>query len=42
MTGQIMADNNFLRDAFVPQALYLFDLRCGQSCCISGNFMNSR
>jgi len=24
---QIMADNNFLRDAFVPQALYLFDLR---------------
>jgi hypothetical protein len=24
---QIMADNIFWRDAFVPQALYLFDLR---------------
>jgi hypothetical protein len=40
LTGKILSNYIFWRNAFVSQTLYLLDLRGAQSCRISSNFIN--
>ena len=42
LPGKVIVDNIFRWDAPAAEALYLFDLRCTQSGCISKNFIDSR
>ena len=39
--GQIRTDDIFRGNAFAVETLYLFDLCGPESCCISGNFIDS-